>query len=104
MDVFDLLRVSFIGKGRGVQVAVSRVAEGGDADLEFFLEPFDLGEGLGKLAPGNGGVFEDRRRRNAGDSRQGGPTGGGEAGGFGGVLLRSSGVEGESLSMKIFPD
>ena len=51
----------------------------------FLLEPFDLGEGLGQAAPGDGGVFEDRGRRDAGHGRKGGPPGGGEAGGLGGI-------------------
>ena len=51
----------------------------------FLLEPFDLGEGLGQAAPGNGGVLEDRGRRDAGHGRQGGPPGGGEPCGLGGV-------------------
>ena len=32
VDVVDLLGVAFVGDGRGVEVAVAGVAEGGDAD------------------------------------------------------------------------
>ena len=85
VDVRDLLRVALVGEGRGVEVAVAGMAEGGDPDPVFLLEPFDLGEGLGQAAPGDGRVFEDRCRRDAGHGRQGGPPRGGEAGGLGGV-------------------
>ncbi len=85
VDVGDLLAVAFVGDGRRVKVSVAGVAEGGDPDAVFLLEPFDLGEGLGEAAPGNGCVFENRGRRDAGDGREGGPPCGGELRGLLGV-------------------
>lgn len=66
----DFLRVAGIGRAGGMEVAVARVAEGADEQVVFFRDLRDAFHHRCDLRARDGGVFEDRRRAQAGQGRQ----------------------------------